>query len=257
MDEKLIERDIQEKVGNLVRISSEGLDRYRVFTPFMFEDGDHLSIVLRRDNGKWFFTDEGHTYMHLTYEMDEKDLQKGTRQKIISNTLTAFRIEDIKGQLILNINEKEYGNALYNYVQGLLKITDVTYLSRERVSSTFFDDFRELLSETVNAERLTFDWFDRHHDPKGNYQVNCHINSMKTPLFIFALNNDSTTRDATISLLQFERWGLDFHSIGIFEDQEEINRKVLARFSDIFEKQYSSLHASDRIADYIKSRLEG
>jgi hypothetical protein len=70
------------------------------------------------------------------------------------------------------------------------------------------------------------------------------------------LNNDTATRDATIKLLQFERWGLNFHSIGIFENQEEINRKVLARFSDVFEKQFSSLSASDRIAAYIKSLLK-
>ena len=79
---------------------------------------------------------------------------------------------------------------------------------------------------------------------------------MPTPLFVFALNNDTATRDATIKLLQFERWGLRFHSIGIFENQEEINRKVLARFSDVFEKQFSSLSASDRIAAYIKSLLK-
>lgn len=255
MDGSLIERNLQDKVGRLVRLTSEGLDRYRIFTPFMFEDGDHLSIVLKSDNGKWFFTDEGHTFMHLTYELDEKDLYRGTRQKIISDALSAFQIEDVNGQLILNIENEEYGDALYNYVQGLLKITDVTFLSRERVRSTFLEDFRTLLLETVTPERLTFDWFDRHHDPLGNYKIDCHINSMKTPLFVFALNSDSATRDATICVLQFERWNLNFHSIGIFEDQEEINRKVLARLSDVCDKQFSSLHVSDRIADYINNRL--
>jgi hypothetical protein len=252
-----IERDFKNKVSEKLSLSSEGMDRYRVFTPFMFEDGDHLSIVLKRMNGGWILSDEGHTYMHLTYDLEEKDLRKGTRQKIISNALSMFSVEDREGELLIPILNDRYGDALYNFIQALLKITDVSYLSRERVRSTFMEDFRLFMEETVPENRREFDWFDPNHDPEGKYLIDCRINKMPRPLFVQALPNDDKTRDATITLLQFEKWGVPCRSMAIFEDQEEINRKVLARYSDVCEKQFSSLAANrERIRRFLEESLQ-
>ena len=61
--------------------------------------------------------------MHLTYDLDESDLRRGTRQKVITNALSIFRIEDREGELLLKITEEQFGNALYSFIQALMKIT--------------------------------------------------------------------------------------------------------------------------------------
>jgi hypothetical protein len=240
-----IEADFRQKIGDSVRLMNEGVNRYRVFTPFLFEDGDHMAVVLRHEDNHWVLSDEGHTYMHLTYDLDEKDLMRGNRQKIIGNALSIFSVEDRQGELCMPIPQEQYGDALFSFIQELLKISAITYLSRERVKSTFMEDFRGFMNVAIPVGRFSF----QQHDPQGKYIVDCRINNMPKPMMIFALQNDDRVRDATISILQFERWNLPHRSLAIFENQEEINRKVLARFSDMCEKQFSSLGTNkERIA---------
>jgi hypothetical protein len=251
-----IERDFQEKVSSKIRLKSEGVERYRVFTPFMFDDGDHLAVVLKQDEGSWVLSDEGHTLMHLTYEMDEKQFQSGTRQKVITNALSIFSVSDRDGELIEKIKGEDYGNALFSFVQALMKLTDLSFLTKERVRSTFKDDFFALMSEAVPEHRRTFNWFDQNHDPIGNYMVDCKVNGMAKPLYVFALNGDDRTRDTTISIHSFEKWGFAFKSLAIFENQENINRKVLARLSDVCDKQFSNLEANkQRIITHVQELI--
>ena len=167
-------------------------------------------------------------------------------------------MEDRHGELVIPVENGRYGDALYSFTQALLKITDVSYLSRERTRSTFLDDFRAIFTEVVPEERRIFNWHEPERDPQGKYIVDCRINGIPKPLFVFALRNDRRIRQATSVLLQFERWELLFHSLGIFEDIDTINRKVLASFLDVCERQFSGLSGNKkRVIRYLEAAVHG
>jgi hypothetical protein len=122
MTPETIEGDFQKKVSSKIRLKSEGADRYRVFTPFVFEDGDHLAIVLKREKDAWSLSDEGHTYMHLAYDPDEKVDHRRNRHETIRNALSVFQVEDRNGELILTVRDNQFGGALCSFIQALMKI---------------------------------------------------------------------------------------------------------------------------------------
>ena len=258
MEIKELEKEFREKIGHEISLIQEGNSRYRIFTPFQFEDGDDFDIVLKQNpDGKYFLTDEGHTYMHLSYDLDMESLEQGTRQKIITAVLNSFSVEDKNGELICDIKEKEFGNALFSYIQALVKISDVSYLSRERVRSTFIEDFKIFISSNISKERVEFNHVIKEHDPKGRYSVDCRVNNLVKPLFIFAVPSDDKCRDTMINVLQYERWNISFSPMVIFEDMEEMNRRVLSRLTDVVEKQFSSLYNNkDRIKNYVEKYME-
>lgn len=249
-------QDFKQKVCDEISLLEEGKNRFRIFTPFRFDDGDHLSIVFKKENNQWLISDEGHTYLHLSYRIDLEDLETGIRKELIEYALNEFQVEDRYGELIIKVKNNEYGNALYRFIQVLIKITDISYLSKERVKSTFYEDFRSLIEENIPKNRYTFDWYDQEHDPDGVYEVDCYINNLATPLYIYALSNDNKVRYTNISLLQFEKWENNFYPIAIFEDQSKLTKKVLTKFSKVCKKQFSSLENNRlEIVNYLRPML--
>ena len=249
-----LQKEFKQKVCNEIDIEPQGVSRFVVYTPFMFDDGDHFVIVLKRSGKQWILTDEGHTFMHMSY--GEIDISHGTRKSIIDQTLLNFAVANESGELYLDIPDEAYGDALFSFIQALVKISDTAYWTRERIKSTFFEDFRRLLEYKIPSERRVFEYHDSQNDPDKNYLVDCKVNGMKRPVFIFGINNDAKCQTATICMHQFEKWGLEFRTMAIFEDQTQINRKVLARFSDMTGNQFSSLGAKDRIGNYLNEILQ-
>ena len=72
-----LERRLQDAIGKGVADSFESVtcDRYIVYVPVMFPDGDHPVVLLKRRRGKWHLTDDGNTLMRL----DKGSIEVSTR----------------------------------------------------------------------------------------------------------------------------------------------------------------------------------
>jgi hypothetical protein len=99
MDFASIKEDFKKRVCEQVELRQEGEGHFLVFTPFRFEDGDHFRIVLKKENDLWILTDEANTLMHLSYELDDQDIDSGNRGEIIEGYLAGFSVQNRCGEL--------------------------------------------------------------------------------------------------------------------------------------------------------------
>jgi hypothetical protein len=251
-----IKDEFRERVSEQIDLRQQGEGRFLVRTPFRFDDGDHFVIALKREGDGWVLTDEASTIMHLSYWLDTDAIDSGNRRQIVDSSLASFSVENRDGELVIPIIEDRFGDALFDFVQALTKVTDISFLSREVVRSTFMEELRAFLKTKVSEDRIQFDWRDD-RDSTGKYSVDFRINHMKRPLFIYGLPNEDKMNVATISLLTFEKWGLKFQSVGVFEEQESVQRKSLARFTDVVGKTYSNLDDNrERIGSFLDEALK-
>lgn len=251
-----IAAEFRSRICSEIRIAPQGADEFRIFTPFKHNDGDLITLVLRKNDGRWLITDRGDTFMRLSYRLDERALRTEGRSRLIESALTIGGAEDWNGELVHVVDNDQFGDALYRLIQTVLRVSDVALLTQERVRSTFFEDLRQMVEAVVpDRKRVVPEWHHRELDPHGLYTVDWRIDTPEQPLFLFALTSTAKVKDATIALHQFQQWQLDYHSVGVFQDFESVSRKAIAQFSNVSDKMFPHLPGNvDRIRRFIERR---
>lgn len=126
MNMQTLKKQFKTAVSSEIELVKEGIDRYQIFTPFRFDDGDHYVTVLKKCGDKWRVTDEGHTLLHLSISTDVDSLYSpGKRRDIFQSALNEYGTVENDGELYIEIqNDNSYGNALFNLIQVISRINN-------------------------------------------------------------------------------------------------------------------------------------
>ena len=233
--------DFRSRLATEVELRPYGRGLQQILTPFTLADGDVVSVFLKKDGDRWTITDDGNTWMQLSYDIDYRSPEIPERRAAITRAISEFGIEDHDGEWTIPVEDAGFGDALLSMIQGILKVSDAAFISTEVAKARFADEVRTLLRDAAPENLAEFDWTDPERDPQRVYPVYCRIDGRPSPLFVYALADDGKTRDATIALQRFQRWGVPFRSMAIFDHRESIRNDVLLRFSDVCSTQFSGL----------------
>ena len=107
----------------------------------------------------------------------------------------------------------------------------------------FYEDLKEHLYSSVASEKIQADYSLPDASDAKDYPIDFRIEGKRAPIFLFGIASRDKAMLVTIVLEHWLRARVDFDSLLIFADQQEIPRKDLARLSNVGGEMVASLDA--------------
>lgn len=257
LDEAALRKLLCERLCADVRLTRRPDGALMLSTHFEFPDGDRFPIhVSETGIGGIRLSDRGHTLTHISYDHDVDAFLEGARGQLLERIVDETGVERDGGAFRVDTPLERLPEAVFRFGQALTRIYDLTFLSRYRVKSTFYDDLTEVLKNLVGEDRIQADYVPRELPNPEAYRVDYRIEGrLDTPLFLYGVPNRDKARLTTIMLSHFHRHNLRFESMLVFEDQSEIPRLDLARLSDVGGDMISSLESSADLGRKLLKRI--
>lgn len=222
-------------------------ERVIVDTPFKFPDGDSLLILAEPASGGGLrLTDCGHTLMHLSYSMDIDDIAKpGNRNDIFRRIIEDHGLVFDNGQIYVDVPADDIGRAIFRLGQALSQIFDITFLSRAKVSSTFYDDLDRAVHKVAPDAKIQKNYIVENQENAQDYPIDYRLDYPQggLPLFLFGIPSNEKAKLATLVIQHWRTLGLEFASFIVFQNQERIGRSDVARLTNVGDESISSLGA--------------
>ncbi|BBM88461.1 hypothetical protein COTS27_00140 [Spirochaetota bacterium] len=210
-------------------------------TPFSFPDGDSYQIYLNPlARGGFRVSDGGHTLMHLSYENDIDKFNDGNRKILLENIKNEFDVKSEDGEFFVDCTAEEIAKHVFKLGQALTKISDITFLNKARVQSTFYEDLREQLIKIFSVANIEEDYiFDKLANAK-DYPIDYKLSTERERYypFIFAVHNSDKAQQTTIILerllrTQQDKKDFEFNSLIVFNDMNTIGGAKIKRLINV------------------------
>lgn len=225
-----------------------------VDTPFEFGDGDHYSLFLKfLPTGGVRITDRGTTFMRMSYLNDLSKFRDGARGRLLEQLVGTSGLQEDSGEFYIDVPGGQLGNALVRFGQAITRIHDLTFLNKNRVASTFYEDLRDQLQEIVGADEMVENYIVPNVPNADIYPVDFFVKGEDAPLFIFGVPDQAKARLATVIIQYLRQYmGNDgkrspFKSLVVLQDQSNIPHNDRGRLINAASMMVNTLDARNEL----------
>jgi hypothetical protein len=249
-----MELDLERLKTNLCRslcaevsLFTRSDNRISISTPFSFSDGDSFLLMAEPlPTGGIRITDCGNTLMHLSYSMNVDEILKpGNRNDLFRRVIAEYSLTNDEGELYIDSPADEAGKAVFKFGQALSQIHDIGFLSRSRISSTFYEDLGRVVHEVAPQALIKRDYVVESKSNAEDYPIDYRLDfpGSGRPLFLFGIPSNEKAKLATVIIQHWLAEEIRFTSFLVFQDQSKISRSDVARLTNVGDESISSLGA--------------
>lgn len=171
----------------------------------------------------------GITVMRLSYENDITALFKGTRGKLFQSIISENGVAEHDGEIYLEVPADKLMQGIFSVGQTASRIGDLSLWTRTRTESTFFEDLRERVYESVPREKVKEDYIVAGIPDPESYPVDYMIETGSRPLFIFGVNSQERARLATITIQHLRAHSPKFDAMAALSRLNDVPQQDLKR----------------------------
>ena len=213
--------------------------KYQLINPVLHEDGDMVDIYLQdspKSENHIRICDFGMALMRLSYTYE---INTDSRHRIFDSILINNGVQNDAGNLYLDTTLNMLYESILQFAGCVQKVCNMRYWSREIVISAFYDD----LKEYTTTELRNFNPMPN-ESPLPNYDiisVDWLLTHNNRSLYLFGVNTNDKAKSTAISFLEFQKQKLNFISLVVHENMEELGRKERMYLTKNADTQYPTL----------------
>lgn len=228
LDSSLVQ-DIYERRPNI----------YQLIVPIFHEDGDIVDVYLEDSplgNGDIRICDFGLTIMRLSYTFE---ISTSNRQRILDSILLNNGVRNDGGNFYLDTPVTQLRENVLQFAGCVQKVCNMRYWNRDIIRSTFYEDLEHYVTTDLKQFSPTPD-----NSPLEDYSiisVDWTLSIHNRSLYIYGVKGNDKAKGVAISLLEFHKRRLQFISMIVHEDLEELGSKEIVYLTKNADLQYPTL----------------
>lgn len=230
---------------------------FQLIAPIFHDDGDMVSIYLEKASDDTIrICDHGMSLMRLSYLFDiDSDKKKKVLNDIIANRGASLE----SGSIEMVVPNGNLFSGIMNYSQLVSEVCNMEILSREVVSSLFYDYLGESVELIRETKKIAY---IKDYQVPGQSEVNVDYaflgNGETRPIYLFGVKDTNKAQRTAINCLNLTLNGIPHRSVSVFENIDDVTIFARNALINASGKVYSDLVSFKKNgAAYIATELAG